>query len=141
MTNPSDNRPHIRLRLQPSPKSRVGRSLAYLIEQGYVIPREFELFLEMSFLPFALKQQGEHQSGLYAAYESIGFLSGRIQSIRELYQIHKLQAEGTSPQSFPGSFNPQEQALEQQEDTEVQPSTQPIARPEFDLLNGLVNLP
>jgi hypothetical protein len=161
MTSSADARPHIRLRLQPSHTSRVGISLIYAIERGYDLRREFELFLEFFFLPFALKNQGDTQAGLDAAYDSIGYLSGRIEILRELYQIAKVEPgnglgqntslvpnqSATEPEVKPKDdleeVEPQEdlEEVEWQDDLEVEPAAEPMTRPEFDLLNSLVNLP
>jgi hypothetical protein len=92
----------LRVRLTPTPESRLGICLAFLTERNYNIAREIELLLEARFLPLALKHRQEDDMGWLMAYESLGKLEGMMHTIQLLYKMKDSQRNTLTPQISPG---------------------------------------
>jgi hypothetical protein len=88
MTHPSQPHSPIRLRFQPSAKSRLGICLTYLAQGHYDLAHEVQTLLETRFLALALRPI-DPESGLVAAHEAIGKLEGMIYMIQALYKIKR----------------------------------------------------
>jgi hypothetical protein len=77
----------IKLRLQPTPDSHLGQTIAYLRSRGYDLSKEVENLLIARFLPFALKDQADPQTASDMACDCMGKLAGFTHAIEICYQL------------------------------------------------------
>jgi hypothetical protein len=81
------DRMDVKLRLQPTPDSHLGQTIAYLRSRGYDLSKEVEHLLIARFLPFALKDQADPQTASDMACDCIGKLAGFTHAIEVCYQL------------------------------------------------------
>jgi hypothetical protein len=75
------------VRLSTALDRHLGITLDYLQRQGFDIPREIELLLEVFFLPLALSHDLDSSDALNAAHDSLAQLKLFRSTIQDAYHL------------------------------------------------------